>query len=163
MRRSTLGLTILVLALLAAGAGMAVYKVWPMLNPEVVARAPLNEDCKLRDGACSVTFDEGGTVTLRIEPRYIPPLYPLDFTLQMEGIDVHGDAVEVDLVGLNMRMGYNRPVLPRTGPGSFGGKVTIPVCVRARMDWEARVMMRTDAGLVVAPFRFSTYKAHAEQ
>lgn len=44
--------------------------------------------------------------------------------------------------------------------GAFGGTGMLPVCVRARMTWEARVLLHTDAGILAAPFRFDTFLAH---
>jgi hypothetical protein len=32
----------------------------------------------------------------------------------------------------------------------------LPVCVRDRMTWEARVLLTTPRGLIDAPFRFTT-------
>jgi len=149
----------LIALLLAAIAGYAIYKVQPLLNPKVVARAPVDVSCNLRDHPCSVVFDDGTRVELSIEPRYIPPLHPLSVEVRVEGRQTSG--AEIDLVGLNMNMGYNRPVLSQAGPNLYRGTLTIPVCVRNRMDWEATILLRTSAGLIAAPFRFSTLKAHA--
>jgi len=147
-----------VLALLAAGFGAyAVRQALPLLNPGVVATAPLNPTCDLRQGSCAVQFADGTRVSLSIEPRRIPPLQPLAMEVQVEGTEA--SAAELDLVGINMNMGYNRPALSPSGAGSFRGTLTIPVCVRNRMDWEARVLLHTDAGLIAAPFRFSTFKS----
>jgi hypothetical protein len=63
----------------------------------------------------------------------------------------------VDISGVDMNMGFNRATLTRTGPGEFSGPAMLPVCVRARMTWEAKVLLHTDAGLMAAPYRFDTY------
>ena len=58
-----------------------------------------------------------------------------------------------------MNMGFNRSKLKTVAAGKFSGNIILPVCVRNRMEWEANVMLETDAGIIVAPFRFETVKA----
>jgi hypothetical protein len=57
-----------------------------------------------------------------------------------------------------MDMGYNRSKLDKVDAAHFKGKAIIPVCVRSKMEWEARVLLYTDHGLIMAPFRFFTMK-----
>jgi hypothetical protein len=64
--------------------------------------------------------------------------------------------VQVDFVGVDMDMGYNRPSLTEAGPGIYRGEGMLPICVRDRMAWEARLLIGTPAGLLAAPFRFET-------
>jgi hypothetical protein len=155
-RRSTGGvIPWLLLALLAGAAvGAALFKAWPLLHPDTVARAPLNADCDLRVGPCSVRFPGGGEVRLGIEPREIPVMRPLGVSVELTGIDAH--RIEVDFSGVDMNMGYNRVGLTAVGQGRFEGEAILPVCVRDRMTWEALVLADTPAGLLGAPFRFDT-------
>ncbi len=78
----------------------------------------------------------------------------LDVTITGEEVD----SVEVDFAGVSMNMGFNRTHLEATDEGKFSGTITLPVCVRNRMDWEADVMLQTDMGIIVAPFRFETVR-----
>jgi hypothetical protein len=141
------------------GAGMLavlLYHAWPVLYPEGIARAPLNPDCELRKGACTVVFGDGGEVTLSIEPRTIPLVEPLRLTVTLSGLEPKG--VEVDFSGVDMNMGYNRVRLEAQGDGRYAGRGILPVCVRARMTWEAKVLLAVDGGYLIAPFRFDTYR-----
>jgi len=147
-----LGLAVLFAGILAA----LVYRVWPMLYPEAVERAPLNPDCDLRAGPCSVAFEDGSEVALSIEPRAIPLVKPLRLTVTLRGLEP--DGVEIDFAGVDMNMGYNRIRLEPDGEGDYVGQGILPVCVRDRMAWEAQVLLATDAGYLVAPFRFDTYR-----
>ncbi len=156
MKRSTTMLWLLAGVLFLAVAGIAAYKVWPLLHPELVAEAPLDPDCDLRAGPCTGVVPGGGRIRFGIVPRNIPVIQPLKFQVDVEGIDAR--EVEVDLQGTDMNMGYNRPRLQPKGGGHFEGEAVIPVCVRDAMEWEARVLVRTDEGLVSAPFRFITVK-----
>ena len=143
----------------AAAAAWAVLKVWPVLYPEVAAVAALDPDCDLHQRPCDAHFPGGGRVQFALEPKSIPPLKPL--RVQVRIADIEASGVEVDFTGVGMNMGFNRPRLQSTAAGRYEGEATLPVCVRERMDWEARVLVRTQRGLLAAPFRFSTFKQDA--
>jgi hypothetical protein len=143
--------------LFAAVAAAAFYAAWPILNPRIVAAAPLDPGCDLRQGACVATLPNGGRVRFALEPKGLPLLEPLTIDVRVEGL--HALGVEADFAGVDMNMGYNRPRLKADGEDHYVGQAVLPVCVRYKMDWEARVLVRTPEGLVAAPFRFSTYKA----
>ena len=142
--------------LFAAVAAVALRVAWPLLNPEVVATAPLDPQCELRRGPCTGTLPNGGRIRFELDPKDLPLLEPLAIDVRLDGLRAFG--VEVDFAGVDMNMGYNRPALLADGTGRYVGKTVLPVCVRQRMDWEARVLVRTPDGLMAAPFRFSTYK-----
>lgn len=142
----------------AALVAMAAYKAWPLLYPEVVATAPLDPACDLRSGPCTARFPGGLEVRFTIEPRTLPPLAPLRIAADLTGGDAR--SVEVDFAGTDMNMGYNRVPLMETQKGRYEGEGMLPVCVRARMGWEAKVLLHTQAGILVAPFRFETISRH---
>jgi hypothetical protein len=85
--------------------------------------------------------------------------------------------VEVDFAGFDMDMGYNRVALRPVGSpidqeadqaadqiesqfgrqsGTYTGSGMLPICVRDRMTWEARVLIYLSDGILDAPFRFET-------
>lgn len=143
----------LVLAVLAGGA---VYVAWPILFPKVSHSLSPDPACDLRVGDCRLTFPGGEGVVLRILPREIPLIEPIRIEVELEGLQAR--KVMVDFAGIGMNMGFNRPELKSMEGNRFAGSTRIPVCVRKRMDWEARVMVETPEGLWVAPFRFYTLK-----
>jgi hypothetical protein len=143
-------------ALLFLALCVAVWiKMEPILNPDVAAVATSRPDCDLRAGPCEATFPDGGLVTLEISPAHIPTTQKLRLKVRTKGVDAR--QVEVDFAGADMNMGFNRVALSSDGPGEFTGTGMLPVCVRARMTWDARVLLHTKAGLMAAPFRFDTY------
>jgi hypothetical protein len=147
--------------LLAAGViGVAVYKAWPVLFPDISERAPLNPDCDLRTQDCVVQFPDGGTLRLAIRPRGIPTAQPLDISVRLQDLP-RPERVELDFAGLDMDMGFNRvPLSPVPAePGRYRGRGMLPVCVRSRMTWEARVLMHLPSGILAAPFRFDTLRS----
>ncbi len=140
--------------LLAGNAAIAIYKAWPILFPEVAQAAALDPDCDLRSGPCVSEMSDGRGLEFAITPRSIPLLQPLALRVTLQGIEAQ--KVEVDFAGVSMNMGYNRVRLTALGDGVFAGEARLPVCVRGRMAWEARVLAATDDGLLSAPYRFET-------
>lgn len=145
--------------LLVAVCAVSIYRVWPLLFPQVEISAALNADCDLRAGPCTTILDDGGSVTLSIEPREIPVMKPLQLRVDIEGVAAEDG--EIDFNGVDMNMGFNRVKLERAGEGVFTGKGTLPVCVRDAMEWEARVLISTPSGLLSVPYHFITVRPGA--
>ena len=144
--------------LVCALIGFAVYEAWPVLYPQTAERAPLNPDCDLGLAPCTVAFDSGGSVSLDIQPRGIPPITPLQLTVQLDGVR-QPRRVEIDFTGHDMDMGYNRvPLHPTAEAGRYQGSGMLPVRVRARMTWDANVLIYQPDGIMAAPYRFDTVR-----
>jgi hypothetical protein len=109
--------------------------------------------CDLHLGSCALQLPDG-EVRFGIAPREIPLVAPLRLEVELTGVEA--GAVQVDIRGLGMDMGINLTRLRATGNGRFSGETLLPVCIRSRMDWEARVLVETEQGWVAAPFRFAT-------
>jgi hypothetical protein len=147
----------LILAGLAIGlVATLVYKLWPLLHPPLSQLAALDAGCDLRSSPCEAAFAGGGRIRFGIEPRPIPIAAPLQLRVETAGLEVA--AVEVDFAGADMYMGFNRVALPRIEEGRYLGQGMLPVCVRTRMTWEARVLIHTPGGILAAPFRFDTIR-----
>lgn len=144
-----------VLLLAIAVAGVAGYKLlWPLLNPEVVATAPLDPDCRLEKRTCTTGMPEGPGLAFSIRPRPVYAMQELKLEARAEGMDVYG--VEVDFSGVDMNMGFNRFPLEQAGPGQFTGGAVLPVCIRDRMLWDVTVYVRTGQGRLAFPYRLET-------
>ncbi len=147
-------LWLLVGLLLMAFIVVAIYKFQPLLHPDLAEVAPLDPNCDLRVGPCVGRFSDGTEISFSIEPRTIPLVETLQLKTTIKGVSAQG--AEVDFIGLNMDMGFNRSKLKAEGDGRFSGTGVLPVCIMTVMEWEARVMMQTDQGVIAAPFRFKT-------
>ena len=146
-----------VFAVVLLGAIAAlVYRVWPLLHPPLAGLALADDRCDLRAGPCEARFASGERVRLEITPLGIPTAMPLRLGVEVQGRQA--SAVEVDFAGVDMYMGFNRVALSAIAPGRYEGTGMIPVCVRSRMTWEARVLLHTADGLLAAPFRFDTIR-----
>ena len=140
-------------AALGLGAILVIVRaVWPVLYPPVSQVAPLDSRCDLRAGPCESRFGGSGRVRFGIEPHTLPVAAPLRLDVELSGLAA--EAVEVDFVGIEMYMGFNRVALEPIGEGRYAGHGMIPVCTSERMTWEARVLIHTPDGLLAAPFRF---------
>ena len=154
--------TKLIIALLLLGIAAVVgYKLDNATQKSVAQLAITNPDCELRDAPCRAELPSGGSIEFEITPRSIPLMEPLSLTVSVRDIDI--TAAEIDFVGIGMNMGYNRPQLKQVSSNRFEGSTILPVCVLQRMQWEARLLLETDKGIVMAPFRFYTDKSPASQ
>lgn len=142
-----------VILLSLAILGVIGYKLAPLLNPKTDIALPLS-GCDLAKQSCVATLPDGGQLEFSIAPRPILPLKPL--TLQAKVKDTEVRKLEVDLVGTDMKMGYNRPEL-RGGNGQFSGQASLPVCITGKMEWDATVLIDTGKSLIAVPFRFATH------
>ena len=145
-------LDIAILLALAVFAVVA-YKLAPLLQPKTDVLLPVSS-CNLNQQACIATLPDGGQMEFSIEPRPIPALRPLQLQASFRGSDVR--RVEVDLAGIEMKMGHNRPLLAaQAGDGKrFSGQASLPVCITGSMEWEATVLVDDGKTLIAVPFRF---------
>ncbi|MDO6564953.1 hypothetical protein Q4488_16350 [Amphritea sp. 1_MG-2023] len=110
-------------------------------------------DCDLNTQRCTVTMGDA-TLSLMIQPQPIASLIPLDYQLQIDGVDV--SKVMINLQGSEMFMGINQTVLtPVEGqPGVFRGKGEIAACTTGEMLWRLIVSAETAAGPLTTWFEF---------
>ncbi|MGV6810339.1 MAG: hypothetical protein ACWA5U_10750 [bacterium] len=127
--------------------------------------ASADEQCELRKQACYLTLPTGERVGLTVTPADLPLLTPLEWQVSLERMTAK--QVVLDIVGLNMDMGYNRTTLtPATvtsagvvAPSAqvFRGQALLPICTLDTMQWEARLLIEThDQQRLLMPFRFQT-------
>ncbi len=112
-------------------------------------------DCDPQQTPCTATLPDGGSVTVSFEPRPVRPMQ--DFTLRLTSKGTTVEKAVVAFTGVDMNMGLNRFVLEPDGDG-LRGNVILPICVRNRMAWEARLRLATPAGVYELPLRFETQK-----
>lgn len=140
--------------LVIAIAGAVTYKMKVSQSSQVISRAELDPGCDLHKDACKLTLPGGGEITLSIQPRPIPVVQQLAIEVETKSVDAK--AITIDFSGVDMNMGVNRFTLKGKQAGSYMGSGILPVCVRSRMVWEAKVLVQTDEGILEAPFRFET-------
>jgi hypothetical protein len=140
---------LILLALIVLGA--AGYQLAPLLTPQTDVSLPMST-CDLGQTPCTIDLPGGGQVEVSIAPHPIPSLKPLKLQAVASGVDVR--KIEMDFTGVDMKMGYNRPLLENLGDGRFSGQANLPVCITGKMPWEMTVLIESGRTVIAAPFRF---------
>ncbi len=125
---------------------------WSKASRQVVA--PAVTACDLNQGACEAVTGSG-RVTLSIAPRPIRPLKPLQAEVRLQGIEA--ERVALLFTGVDVDMGRLFYPLERVDEGYFAGQVSLSICSKGHMTWQALVVIDDTLHL---PFRFdSEYKS----
>ncbi|AGA35369.1 hypothetical protein TVNIR_3741 [Thioalkalivibrio nitratireducens DSM 14787] len=111
-------------------------------------------DCDLAARTCLTPLPSGGTLRVAIEPRPIRHLEPMNVEVAFSELDP--EWVEIDLSGVEMFMGYQRPRLERIAPGHYRGEAVLPACTGERMTWAVTVLPEGDPDRAEARFHFVT-------
>jgi len=130
------------------------YKLSPMLLPKADVTVFPDPACNLQKENCVVNLPAGGKIELSLGARAVPLVKP--FGIEVTASGFAPGRVEVDFVGVDMNMGYNRPELVPRGEGRFNGEATLPVCITGHMDWQATVLVDAGDQRIAVPYRFST-------
>lgn len=130
------------------------YKLSPMLLPKADVTVFPDPGCNLQVQNCTVSLPSGGTVELSLGARAVPLVKPFAIEVATQGLVA--ERVEVDFVGIDMNMGYNRPELLKRADGRFVGEATLPVCISGHMDWQATLLIESGNQRIAVPYRFST-------
>lgn len=132
---------------------LAGYKLSPMLLPKADITVFPDPACNLQKANCPVTLPTGGLVELSLGARAVPLVKPFGVEVTTRGLAP--ERVEVDFVGVDMNMGYNRPELVQRDEGRFVGEATLPVCITGHMDWQATVLIEAGKQRIAVPYRIS--------
>ena len=130
------------------------YKLSPLLLPKADVVVQPDPACDLQRGPCRVSLAEGGSVELAMGTLPIPLVKP--FEVQVTTLGFAPSRVEVDFAGVDMNMGYNRPLFADRGNGLHVAEVTLPVCITGQMDWQATVLIEAGSRRLAIPFRFAS-------
>ncbi|MEE9303991.1 MAG: hypothetical protein V3U84_09400 [Thiotrichaceae bacterium] len=162
---------------IVAALALVVVALWgnkyknSLIEVKVIETAILQPACDLRQAPCTARFADGDSITLEIDPKYIPLLEPLKLIVTLRN-NSYPETVKIDVQfeGTNMEMPFIRSTLHPLPPQAqdqkniqkdqkvYSGKAILPVCTLQRMEWEARLSIQTPMGIKVAIFPFYTLK-----
>jgi hypothetical protein len=125
-------------------------------SQEMVERVDLNPACQPSQLPCETKLHNGGDVQFDISPQPVEVMKPLDVRVELKHIKPQRVVAQFNGVGMNM--GMNRYIFKKSKEGSYHATVTLPVCVRDRMDWEAEIFLETERGTIIVPFKFEAIK-----
>ena len=149
-------LWIVVGILLFTAVTLLIYVQFFHQSQEIIERATLNPECNKAEFPCSVNLKNGGSVQLTISPQPVEVMKPLKVQIKLNRVEVKRVVAQFNGVGMNM--GMNRYIFSKESDGSFLATVTLPVCIRNRMEWDAEIHLETDRGIIIAPYKFETIK-----
>lgn len=113
-----------------------------------------DKSCNLHKENCSIEIQDGTTFTLSIEPKNIPLMKPLKFTLISNNPNLKN--LHLDIYATNMFMGeFNLP-LKNLGNGKYEANGTLPTCPIGNMQWNADVRVEKVDKTIGARFQFKT-------
>lgn len=132
------------------------------LSPERgVERIELSpgDDCTPTGRVCEAS---AGDVSLALELAASPrALVPFPVRVQVRGLSpetITGISIDFEMQGMDMGLNRARLQPGPSGPGTWAGEATLPVCTAGRTDWLARVSVAMPGRLYEATFPFSTFQ-----
>ena len=141
------------IALILAAAGFWYWQTQQQQAFDLSLQAP----CDLHKAACTATDQAGHRVQFSITPTTIPLMQELTLSVQVQQLPtVQTIGVKID--GLNMYMGYQYAKLEAVDQHHYQGKLMLPVCTEAHMQWQASVLINTPEQTYRAAFPFDTFR-----
>jgi hypothetical protein len=141
------------IALVVAAGGFWYWQTQPQTVLELQVQTP----CDLRQAACIARDASGNSIQFSINPTTIPLMQELTLSVQVQQLPaVQTIGVKID--GLNMYMGYQYAKLAAVDQHTYRGKLILPVCTEAHMQWQASVMITSSEHTYRAAFPFDTFR-----
>ena len=140
------------MAMVLGGLAYIASRSWPLLFPTPLYSTIAPTACDLHRGPCTATFGNDRFIRLELEPKTLLAAHPLRVLVDTDGFRAEG--VSVEFSGTTMNMGLISAEILDTGGGTFAGDTILPVCVRRRMTWQARVTASGPDGIHRATFDF---------
>lgn len=110
--------------------------------------------CDLRQTSCLVKIQDGTTFELDIEPKTIPLMQAVKFSVKSNNSNLEG--LHLNIYATNMFMGdFNIP-LKNLGNGNYESIVTLPTCPVGDMQWNTDIRVEKINEIIGARFQFKT-------
>jgi len=143
---------VVMLAFLVVPVIIFAFFVWRETSLDAVETGVVDSSCDLHSATCEARFNHGGSLMLSVNPRPITPLTQLDLEVQLVNMDAQ--QVLVDFQGIGVDMGFYRPELKINNDSLYSGQASLSVCTLDKMLWQATVIVKSEKGMMIAPFRF---------
>ena len=110
-----------------------------------------SKQCDLHVKSCSVQIPDLTNMTFDIEPKEIPLMAPLTFTVSTDET-LNTDELELHIYATNMNMGYYDLKMKKISENTYQATSMLPTCIVGGMIWRAEVVV----GSVGGAFTFKT-------
>jgi hypothetical protein len=112
--------------------------------------------CDLHKSSCSVKIQDGTTFDLEINPKSIPLMQNIKFSIKSNKTDLK--ELYLNIYATNMFMGeFNLPI-KNLGNGYYEAVGTLPTCPVGNMNWNADIRVDKLNKTIGARFQFKTDK-----
>lgn len=113
-----------------------------------------DKKCDLHEKSCTLTIADGTSFELEIDPKTIPLMKPLKFTIKSNNPNLQD--LYLNIYATNMFMGdFNLPI-KNIGNGKYEAIGTLPTCPVGDMQWNADIRVEKLNETIGARFRFKT-------
>ncbi len=110
--------------------------------------------CDLHVSRCSVVIQDGTSFEFGIEPKTIPLMTPLTFSLKSNNSNLKN--LHVNIYATNMFMGEFNIPFKNLGEGNYKAVGTLPTCPVGDMEWNADIRVEKLHETIGARFQFKT-------
>ncbi len=115
-----------------------------------------DKTCDLHRNSCNIILQDGTSIELDVEPKTIPLMKPLTFTIKSNNQNLKN--LNLDIYATNMFMGEFTLPIKNLGNGNYEAKGTLPTCPTGDMQWNAEIRLETIDKTIGARFQFKTDK-----
>ena len=110
-----------------------------------------SKQCDLHVSSCAVDIPDLGELRLEIEPKTIPLMKKLLFSLTTKK-DINQDNLSMHLYASNMNMGYHTFTLKKISNNNYLASGILPACTTGKMVWNVEIVNKNRGAL----FTFKT-------
>ncbi|RXJ87835.1 hypothetical protein [Arcobacter sp. CECT 8985] len=110
--------------------------------------------CDLHKQSCSIKIQDGTTFELSINPKSIPLMKPLKFSIKSNNPNLKD--LTLNIYATNMFMGEFNLHLKNLGNGNYETIGTLPTCPVGDMKWNADIKIDKLSKSIGARFKFKT-------
>lgn len=113
-----------------------------------------SEECDLHKSACTIKIQDGTSFILSVEPKNIPLMQELKFTIKSNNENLKD--LMLSIYATNMFMGeFNLPI-KNLGNGNYEATGILPTCPVGNMQWNADIVIKKATENIGARFQFKT-------
>ncbi|RBQ28153.1 hypothetical protein [Aliarcobacter vitoriensis] len=113
-----------------------------------------DKGCDLHKSSCEIVIQDGTKFVLSIEPKNIPLMEPLTFSIKSNKDNLEN--LTLNIYATNMFMGeFNLPI-KNLGNGNYEAIGTLPTCPVGKMQWNADIKVVQTTQDIGARFQFET-------
>ncbi len=115
------------------------------------------QDCNLQEKPCTVLMPYGKEITFELSPR---PVIMNQRIYTIVDANKHSlDTIQLDLKGIEMDMGYNRPILKDVeNKHLFKQQIYMPACTSDYMHWQLTYLINFQQKEYSVVFKIKTEK-----